>query len=65
MATVLAALVPGIAAMTAVWGFGVVWNVLWLSVFCIAIEAIALHQQPERPECVSSCATTVLWLPPG
>lgn len=43
MATVLAALVPGIAAMTAVWGFGVVWNVLWLSVFCVAIDAIALY----------------------
>ena len=43
MATVLAALAPGIAAMTAVWGFGVVWNVLWLSVFCVFLEATALY----------------------
>lgn len=37
---VLAALLPGIAAMTYAWGAGVLWNVLVLSCACAAAEAV-------------------------
>ncbi len=42
MATVCFALVPGITALTYVWGWGVVWNVSFSIAFCLVVEAIAL-----------------------
>lgn len=41
MLWVLAALLPGIAAMTYVWGLGVLWNVAILSLACMAVEVLA------------------------
>ena len=34
------ALVPGIAAMTYVWGWGVLWNIAWLILFCCVLESL-------------------------
>ena len=42
MAWVLCALLPGIAAMTWVWGWGVLWNVVLLSIACVACELASL-----------------------
>ncbi len=38
MGNVLVTLAPGIAAMTYVWGMGVVWNVALLAVFCLSLD---------------------------
>ncbi len=48
MLTVLSALLPGIAAMVAVWGWGVLWNLVWLSVFALLAEACLLAIGGER-----------------
>ncbi len=42
MLIVLAALVPGVAAMVSVWGFGVLWNLAWMSGFALIAEAVFL-----------------------
>ncbi len=48
MLTVLGALLPGIFAMLIVWGWGVLWNLAWLSVFALAAEACLLAIGGER-----------------
>ena len=42
MLTVLGALLPGIVAMLTVWGWGVLWNLAWLSVFALLAEGCLL-----------------------
>lgn len=42
MLWVLAALLPGVTAMTFVWGAGVLWNIAILSVACLLTESAAL-----------------------
>ena len=48
MAWVLAALLPGICAMTLHWGPGVLWNVVGLLLMCGASEVAALWLRGER-----------------
>ena len=48
MLWVLAALLPGLVAMTFVWGLGVVWNAAWLCLLCVASEALALYLKGTR-----------------
>ena len=48
MAWVLVTLVPGITAMTYVWGFGILWNVSILSVMCLLVEASVLMAKGVR-----------------
>lgn len=42
MTWVLVALLPGLGAMTYVWGIGIVYNVALLSIICLATEAAAV-----------------------
>ena len=42
MAWVLVALLPGLAGMTFYLGLGVVWNLFWLSAFCLATEVLVV-----------------------
>ncbi|MDB3937038.1 RnfABCDGE type electron transport complex subunit D [bacterium] len=42
MTRVLVALLPGLGAMTYVWGIGIVYNVALLSIICLATEAAAV-----------------------
>ena len=42
MASVLVALLPGLAGMTFYFGLGVVWNLFWLSAFCLATEVLVV-----------------------
>ncbi len=48
MLWVLGALFPGVVAMTFVWGLGVVWNVAWLCILCVASEVAALYLKGVR-----------------
>ncbi len=48
MLWVLGALIPGILAMTYVWGPGVLWNVFWLSLFCVVAEALCQILRGQR-----------------
>ncbi len=48
MPAVLGALLPGIFAMLTVWGWGVMWNLAWLSVFALLAEAALLAIGGER-----------------
>lgn len=41
MSAVSFALLPGIVAMTYVWGWGVLWNVVFCLLFCFAAETVA------------------------
>lgn len=51
MQAVMLALVPGIAAMSFVWGPGVLWNVVLLSLACLLVEACCLLARGRaRPE---------------
>ena len=40
MTQVLMALLPGIAAMTWFFGPGLLWNLFWLSLWCVLVEAL-------------------------
>ena len=42
MAWVLVALLPGLAGMTFYFGLGLVWNLFWLSAFCLATEVLVV-----------------------
>ncbi|MEM9622693.1 MAG: RnfABCDGE type electron transport complex subunit D [Pseudomonadota bacterium] len=47
MLWVLGALVPGIAAMTSVWGLGVLWNVAAASLFCVVLDTLITVMQQQ------------------
>ena len=48
MLWVLGALLPGVVAMTFVWGLGVIWNAAWLCAGCALSEAAALYFKGTR-----------------
>ena len=48
MLIVLGALVPGIGAMAAVWGWGILWNIAILSAACGTMEIISLMFKGQR-----------------
>ena len=48
MLWVLGALLPGVVAMTFVWGLGVIWNAAWLCAGCALSEAAALYLKGTR-----------------
>jgi len=68
MQWVLLALLPGITAMTHVWGVGVLWNVAFASLLCAAIEALSLVLAGKRTLreirfCMQDCTALVTaWL---
>ncbi|MGF1529287.1 MAG: RnfABCDGE type electron transport complex subunit D [Candidatus Competibacterales bacterium] len=64
MARVLVALLPGIAALAAVFGWGVIVQVLWASALAWSLEAVLLwlRRRPLRPFLGDYSALVTAWL---
>ena len=62
---VLIAMLPGIAAMTFAWGWGVLWNLVILTFACVLIEMVCLrlqHHNAVRQRVADLSVVVTAWL---